>query len=697
MSELSEFGRAALEYIELGFAVIPLAPCGKHPVTAHGLNDWSDNPKNVTDYWSKHPGCNVGIVCGQPSHGLLVIDIDVDENKDKDGYASLREWETLNGTLPSTCVSVTGSGGMHYLYRVDREIRPSANPDLGIDIRCDKSYVVAPPSIHPNGRRYEWQDPPDETPVSDADATVYALVDYLQRTGEINDLDVKKSNGKFNLPDVIKEGKRDETLYKYACHLRALGRSDDEILLSVMGANATRCRPPMDDAAVRKTVRSACKHEPGKSEAYKDDETVEVRTIEPSSSGILKTVEQITGFITATMGQSIGVSMPCKRPFVRGALPWDQSGIVRPWTDYDYSALYGMLEPMGVRENKLVHGLTNAMHQCEFWPVRDLLDNLPEWDGKTRPIDVFYQLLGVDPSSEYNVFSAGLFMMGAVARAYRPGCKFDYTPILIGPPGCGKSSFARAIAMDDTLFTDTIQNLSDIKVTEEAMQGKWIGELPELTGMSGKAVESIKAILTRTSYDARPPYGRYTETYPRGYVFLGTSNGSGVPNDPSGALARRLLPMRTSQVEHINVTEWSRSGASELIRQAWAGAVQSYKAAGGNVTLILPDRLNDVASVHRDDATEEDVDRSRVIEFLDMVRDRAEYDGKTPRVNVVMVCRCCLEWSSEFISRNKKETAHIAAILDNVDGWHRCKSKQLVTWEGQSYGTAKTWECNFAV
>ena len=253
--ELSELGRAALGYIEQGFAVIPLIERDKRPATPHGLNDWSDNPKNVIDWWADHPYSNIGIVCGQPSHGLLVIDIDVDEAKDKDGYESLREWETLNGSLPSTAVSITGSGGMHYLYRADREIRPSANPELGIDVRCDKSYIVAPPSIHPNGTRYEWQDPPDEVPIADADAHVYALVDYLQRTGEVNDLDIKKPNGKFRLPETIGEGKRDETLYKYACHLRAIGRTDEEIEMSLMGANSMLCKPPMGAREIKKIVR----------------------------------------------------------------------------------------------------------------------------------------------------------------------------------------------------------------------------------------------------------------------------------------------------------------------------------------------------------------------------------------------------------------------------------------------------------
>ena len=272
---LSELGEAALSYIEMGFAVIPLVARDKRPATEHGLNDWTDNPQDVIDWWTINPNDNIGIVCGQPSHGLLVIDIDVDEEKERDGYATLREWEHMNGSLPETAVSITGKGGMHYLYRMDAtraSIRPSANIELGIDIRCDASYIVAPPSVHPNGNRYEWQDSPEDMPLADADGNVYALVDYIQRTGEVNDLDTKKPNGKFKLPDKITEGKRDETLYKYGCHLRAIGRSNEEISDAIYGANAKRCDPPLDSRTLNKIVRSVCTKAPGMSDEYKSKE-----------------------------------------------------------------------------------------------------------------------------------------------------------------------------------------------------------------------------------------------------------------------------------------------------------------------------------------------------------------------------------------------------------------------------------------
>ena len=263
-SSLSDLGRAAVWYCENGFAIIPIKEHGKAPATIHGLNDWFDDPKSAHELWTRSPNLNIAIVCGSPSHGLLVFDYDVDEESGKDGTATLGDWEDSYGELPPTCVDITGTGGMHYLYRTSRtNIHPSTNTELGVDVRCDGGYIIVPPSIHPNGRRYEWNDgdAPWERDITTANGAVYDFLDHVQRNGGQDE--TKKTNGKFKLPDKIKKGERDKTLFRYASHLRAIGRSDEEIFNSVMGANFTRCTPPMDSKEIQRIVKSACRYERG--------------------------------------------------------------------------------------------------------------------------------------------------------------------------------------------------------------------------------------------------------------------------------------------------------------------------------------------------------------------------------------------------------------------------------------------------
>lgn len=255
--------RAALEYLRHGISVIPLKAGRKEPATIHGLSDWTDNPAQVPAWWRGDEGFNVGGVLGQVSRGIFAIDLDVHDGSGN-GLDFLRDWETTHGALPETWEQETGSGGRQLFYRAEREVRNSANGELGVDIRGDGGYVVLPPSIHPNGEAYEWLCSPDDMDVADADDNVWAFVDYVRRNGG-TDSATTKENGKFRLPDRIKKGQRDDTLYKYACHLRAIGRSDEEMLVAVMGANMLRCEVPLDSRDIERIVRSAARFERGES------------------------------------------------------------------------------------------------------------------------------------------------------------------------------------------------------------------------------------------------------------------------------------------------------------------------------------------------------------------------------------------------------------------------------------------------
>ena len=266
--QLSELGRAALAYVRAGFAVFPCKPRSKVPNTPHGLNDWTDNPEHVINHWSTHPNDNIGITCGAPSGGLLVLDFDIGDSKN--GLETLKRWETEHGELPETAEAITGSGGKHYFFRTDRNnIKPTANQELGVDVRCDGSFVVAPGSIHPNGNAYEWWCSPWEVEVATADGNVLDFLDFVQRNG--GDDGTRKDNGKFRLPDKIKSGERDKTLFRYASHLRSIGRSDEEILSTVIGVNFQRCDPPMDSRDINRIVRSACKYEQGGGIGFSQD------------------------------------------------------------------------------------------------------------------------------------------------------------------------------------------------------------------------------------------------------------------------------------------------------------------------------------------------------------------------------------------------------------------------------------------
>lgn len=264
MNNPTNLKEAALWYAAHGFAVFPLEERGKRPIFEGGLNNWTVDAEKIERVWS-HGDYNIGITCGTPSHGLLVLDFDIDEEDGEDGTYTLGEWEGTHGELPSTVTAITGRGGMHYLYYTDRtNIRPSVNKELGVDIRSDGGYIVAPPSIHPNGTRYRWMDgcAPWEHGIAKANGNVYDLLDYVQRNGGRDDGE-KPKGGRFELPEVVGKGERNDVIHRYGCSLRSRGYHDDAIAAMLNEANRKHCKPPMSEREMKQIISQVCKLGPG--------------------------------------------------------------------------------------------------------------------------------------------------------------------------------------------------------------------------------------------------------------------------------------------------------------------------------------------------------------------------------------------------------------------------------------------------
>ena len=160
----------AADYARHGFRVHPLKTRDKGTVnwegmTEHGCLDATTDLDTIKKWWEYRPDANVGIATGKES-GVWVLDVDGDE-----GFQSLNELVKTHGAMPRTVTCNTGSGGLHYYYRHPGwRIGNSRRKMPGLDTRGDGGYVVAPPSIHPNGNAYQWQDghAPGEVEVAEA-------------------------------------------------------------------------------------------------------------------------------------------------------------------------------------------------------------------------------------------------------------------------------------------------------------------------------------------------------------------------------------------------------------------------------------------------------------------------------------------------------------------------------------------------
>lgn len=132
-------------YARLGFATTPLRPREKRPLRrgwrVPDARAWDDAPA----------GANIGVLTGAASGGLVVLDFDYEDGPFD--VLGLRPRELARQTLV-----VRTSRGWHAYFRAD-DLR-TRSPRLGLDVRGEGAMVVAPPSIHPSGRLYEFLDEP---------------------------------------------------------------------------------------------------------------------------------------------------------------------------------------------------------------------------------------------------------------------------------------------------------------------------------------------------------------------------------------------------------------------------------------------------------------------------------------------------------------------------------------------------------
>lgn len=251
---------AALEYAALGLAVFPVIPpmengeksAGKKPYISNWQKEATSNKEKVTEWWTKWPTANIGIATGRKSQGLVVIDLDIDDDKGINGYEALKEWQKEHGDLPETWQSITGRGGYHLFYFDTEQHKNRVGLYEGVDIRGEGGYIIAPPSVHANGHRYEWEQWRE-------DGVNVARVDGLVRKFINGPEPQREESQNFHEPEKIPSGERVSSLIRLVGSLKAKGLENDSIMAVVKAENEAKCIPPLLDHELTKEVFPALK------------------------------------------------------------------------------------------------------------------------------------------------------------------------------------------------------------------------------------------------------------------------------------------------------------------------------------------------------------------------------------------------------------------------------------------------------
>ena len=169
----------ALLYARRGIRIIPIAPGEKYPA---GIEAWqtvaTSNETTITEWFTTtYKNWGVGICTGRAgTRQIFVLDID-EHNPQQSGSDTLNDLETEHGKLPDTVTVLTPTGGKHLYFTTPIPIRNDAGKRLGpgLDIRGDGGQVLAPPTIHPNGKPYTFEDGYSITDMKPADAPEWLI------------------------------------------------------------------------------------------------------------------------------------------------------------------------------------------------------------------------------------------------------------------------------------------------------------------------------------------------------------------------------------------------------------------------------------------------------------------------------------------------------------------------------------------
>ena len=161
----------AIAYTQLGIRVIPIRPGHKYP----GIDAWQTKATDDTDvvtswFTGDYKSYGIGIATGRTKYGQIFV-VDVDDRDEYRGSDTLHDLEQRYGALPETVTAITGTGGQHLYFYSPVEVRNDAGSRLGVglDIRGEGGQVLAAPTVHPNGKQYQWVDgwsPMDRRPAN---------------------------------------------------------------------------------------------------------------------------------------------------------------------------------------------------------------------------------------------------------------------------------------------------------------------------------------------------------------------------------------------------------------------------------------------------------------------------------------------------------------------------------------------------
>jgi putative DNA primase/helicase len=351
----AELLAAALGYAARGWPVFPCNPNNKQPLLGAdkdaggkpirgtgGLKKASTDPEQITAWWKRFPNALIGLCAGHPTKGtetaehpaglpLLVLDFDPRADAETGEVWTLQrlkgETEAQIGTkLPESLAVLTPSDGVHlYLLAADggEAIRNRGNLPEHVDVRGLGGYVIAPPSIMTDGRRYRLHRKEPMGGIAKAPEELLAVL--RDRGGKGVSIETSAEPRK-----VSSAGKRqlsgDDAVRKYAlagldAELQAVrsagsGRRNAQLNESALKIAALVAAGALEATLARSLLESAARENPGR-----DSDGQLQATIDSGWSAGLNNPRDLTEIAANARSRLEGRQARRPNPSARGAPP----------------------------------------------------------------------------------------------------------------------------------------------------------------------------------------------------------------------------------------------------------------------------------------------------------------------------------------------------------------------------------------
>ena len=185
----------------------------------------------------------------------------------------------------------------------------------------------------------------------------------------------------------------------------------------------------------------------------------------------------------------------------------------------------------------------NSEEVPQYNPIQEYLNNLPAWDGQNHVAKLFSRLPGL--STEQHAFLA-IWLRSAVAHWLQLDMLHgnEVVPVLIGPQGCGKTTFLRRLLPQHLrqYYLDHL-NLSNKFDKEMALTNNLLVNLDELEAIRPSQQSMLKQTISKSKVNGRPIFGRAQEDRLRYASFVATTNNPHPLSDATGS--RRFICLTT--------------------------------------------------------------------------------------------------------------------------------------------------------